>query len=168
MVNRGKAHSLGLVAIAYVVAVAAGAAWLLYGPSATGRLWLDAFTADVIATLVIFVFSRAYRNSSFYDAYWSVIPPLLLIYWWAAGPLGLDSLRCWLVKSTSVLFAMNRLMHRMLATCASASLIANLCCLPCPPAIPWPTATACDWPKWQVMRLFRNRANSPPRFTIGW
>ncbi len=98
MVNRSKAQSLWLVTAAYVVAVGgAGAAWLLYGPSATGRLWLDAFTADVIATLVVFVFSRAYRNSSFYDAFWSVIPPLLLIYWWAAGPLGLDSVRCWLV-----------------------------------------------------------------------
>jgi steroid 5-alpha reductase family enzyme len=97
MVNRNKAHSLWLVTLAYVVAVGAGAAWLLRGPSATGRLWLDAFTADVLATLVVFIFSRAYRNSSFYDAYWSAIPPLLLVYWWAAGPLGLDSLRCWLV-----------------------------------------------------------------------
>ncbi|OYN75806.1 hypothetical protein CG716_24480 [Mycolicibacterium sphagni] len=74
----------------------AGAAWLLWGP-ATGRRWLDALIADVLATLVVFIFSRAYRNSSFYDAFWSVIPPLLLVYWWAAGPLGLDSLRCWLV-----------------------------------------------------------------------
>lgn len=92
-----KSRSLTLVTIAYLVAVAAGAAWLVWGPSATGSLLLDAFIADVLATVVIFVFSRAYRNSSFYDAYWSVIPPLLLVYWWAAGPLGLDSLRCWLV-----------------------------------------------------------------------
>ena len=96
-VHRSKAQSLVLVTVAYVVAVAAGAAWLLWGPSATGSLLLDAFIADVLATLVIFIFSRAYRNSSFYDAFWSVIPPLLLVYWWAAGPLGLDSLRCWLV-----------------------------------------------------------------------
>nr|WP_163807823.1 DUF1295 domain-containing protein [Mycolicibacterium anyangense] len=93
--HRSKTHSLLLVTAAYVVAVALGAAWLLGGPS-TGSLLLDAFVADVLATLVIFVFSRIYRNSSFYDAFWSVIPPLLLIYWWAAGPLGLDSLRCWL------------------------------------------------------------------------
>lgn len=92
-----RAGSLYVVTMAYVVAVVAGAAWLFWGPSATGRLWLDALTADVLATLVVFIFSRAYRNSSFYDAYWSVIPPLLLAYWWAAGPLGLDSLRCWLV-----------------------------------------------------------------------
>jgi steroid 5-alpha reductase family enzyme len=96
-VHRSKAKSLVIVTLAYVVAVAVGAAWLLWGPSATGSLLLDAFIADILATLVIFIFSRAYRNSSFYDAFWSVIPPLLLIYWWAAGPLGLDSLRCWLV-----------------------------------------------------------------------
>ncbi len=96
-VTPNRTGSFYLVTVAYVLAVGAGAAWLLWGPSATGRLWLDAFTADVIATLVVFVFSRAYRNSSFYDAYWSVIPPLLLIYWWAAGPVGWDSLRCWLL-----------------------------------------------------------------------
>jgi steroid 5-alpha reductase family enzyme len=91
-----KSRSLALVAGAYVVAVGVGAAWLWSGPS-TGRLWLDAFIADVLATLVIFAFSRAYGNSSFYDAYWSVIPPLLLFYWWHAGGLGLSSVRCWLV-----------------------------------------------------------------------
>ncbi len=91
-----KGRSLTLVTAAYVVAVAVAAAWLYLGPS-TGRLWLDAFIADILATLVIFVFSRIYRNSSFYDAFWSVIPPLLLLYWWAEGGLGLGSLRCWLV-----------------------------------------------------------------------
>ncbi|MGY4708154.1 DUF1295 domain-containing protein [Mycolicibacterium sp. CBM1] len=96
-VNRIKTRSLLIVTAAYLLAVAAGAGWLLWGPSATGLLWLDALTADVLATLVVFIFSRAYRNSSFYDAYWSVIPPLLLVYWWAAGPVGLDSLRCWLI-----------------------------------------------------------------------
>ena len=78
----GKSRSLAIVTVAYVLAVAAAAAWLIWGPS-TGRLWLDTFIADVIATLVVFGFSRAYRNSSFYDAYWSVIPPLLLGYWWS-------------------------------------------------------------------------------------
>lgn len=94
-----KGRALALVALAYVVAVAVAAAWLLWAPS-TGRLWLDTLIADVLATLVIFVFSRAYRNSSFYDAYWSVIPPLLLAYWWWQGPIGLSgtgALRAWLM-----------------------------------------------------------------------
>jgi steroid 5-alpha reductase family enzyme len=88
-----------LVTLAYVVAIAFAAAWLVWGPR-TGRLWLDTLLADVLATLVVFGFSRAYRNSSFYDAYWSVIPPLLLAYWWWQGPVGLTgpgALRCWLM-----------------------------------------------------------------------
>ena len=43
--------------------------------------------ADVGATVVVFGFSVAFRNSSFYDAYWSVLPPLLLAYWvWVFAP----------------------------------------------------------------------------------
>ncbi|ORV85727.1 DUF1295 domain-containing protein [Mycolicibacterium iranicum] len=90
----GKSRSLAIVTVAYVLAVAAAAAWLIWGPS-TGRLWLDTFIADVIATLVVFGFSRAYRNSSFYDAYWSVIPPLLLFYWWYES--GVTTLSTWLM-----------------------------------------------------------------------
>ena len=94
-----KGRALALVAVAYLVAVAVAAAWLIGGP-ATGRLWLDTLIADVLATLVVFAFSRAFRNSSFYDAYWSVIPPLLLAYWWWQGPVGLSgpgALRAWLL-----------------------------------------------------------------------
>ena len=69
----------------------------------TGRLWLDTLVADVLATLVIFVFSRAYGNSSFYDAYWSVIPPVLLFYWWSQS--GVQQLRCWLIAVVVVLWA---------------------------------------------------------------
>jgi len=99
-----KGRSLALVAGAYAVAVAVAAAWLCWGPG-TGRLWLDAFIADTLATLVIFAFSRAFHNSSFYDAYWSVIPPLLLFYWWYAGGLGIGSLRCWVVAVVVVYWA---------------------------------------------------------------
>ena len=82
-----KAKSLTLVGIAYIVAIAVGAAWLVWGAH-TGRLWLDTLVADVLATLVIFAFSRMYGNSSFYDAYWSVIPPVLLFYWYFRRQLG--------------------------------------------------------------------------------
>ena len=97
-----KARSLSIVTLAYVVAIAVAAAWLLWGP-ATGRLWLDTLIADVLATLVVFAFSRAYGNSSFYDAYWSVIPPLLLFYWWSQGDG--DTLRSWLVAVLVVVWA---------------------------------------------------------------
>jgi steroid 5-alpha reductase family enzyme len=91
-----KARSLTLVTVAYIIAIGVAAAWLAWGPP-TGRLWLDTFIADILATLVVFAFSRSYRNSSFYDAYWSVIPPLLTLYWWSQAAPGVDQLRCWLV-----------------------------------------------------------------------
>ena len=100
--TRSKGRSLAIVTVAYLIAVAVGFAWLLWGP-ATGRLWLDTLIADILATLVVFAFSRAYRNSSFYDAYWSVIPPLLLFYWWSQGDG--DALRTWLIAVLVVVWA---------------------------------------------------------------
>ena len=97
-----KAQSLWLVSAAYVVAIAVAALWLVWGVS-TGRLWLDTLIADMLATLVVFAFSRVYHNSTFYDAYWSVIPPLLLFYWWSQS--GVHQLRCLLVAVVVVAWA---------------------------------------------------------------
>jgi len=99
-----KSKSLALVTVAYILAVGVAAAWLAWGP-ATGQLWLDTLIADVLATVVVFAFSRVYRNSSFYDAYWSVIPPLLTFYWWSQAGPGVDQLRCRLVAVLVVLWA---------------------------------------------------------------
>lgn len=99
-----KSKSLWLVTAAYVVAIVVAALWLYLGPS-TGRLWLDTLIADLLATLVVFAFSRVHKNSSFYDAYWSVIPPLLLVYWWSRADPGVDQLRCWLVAVVVFLWA---------------------------------------------------------------
>ncbi|BBX49327.1 DUF1295 domain-containing protein [Mycolicibacterium poriferae] len=100
--TRSKGRALAIVTVAYLIAVAVGYAWLLWGP-ATGRLWLDTLIADILATLVVFAFSRVYRNSSFYDAYWSVIPPLLLFYWWSQGDG--DPVRTWLITVLVVVWA---------------------------------------------------------------
>ena len=89
-----KNASLIRVLIAYVIAFAAAGAWLAWGPT-TDKLWLDTLIADVVATVVIFVFSRAYKNSSFYDAYWSVVPPAIFVYWWIETEA--EGARLWLV-----------------------------------------------------------------------
>ena len=39
--------------------------------------------ADIIATFVIYSFSVYFKNSSFYDPYWSVIPPFIAFFWLA-------------------------------------------------------------------------------------
>src|SRR3546814_18989312 len=89
-----KPLCLSLVTLSYIAFIAAGAAGL-YGLHLPA-LW-DTLVADVVATIVIFAFSRAYRNSSFYDAYWSVIPPLLAIYWFTTRAPGIDMTRAVLV-----------------------------------------------------------------------
>jgi steroid 5-alpha reductase family enzyme len=99
-----KAQSLLRVTLAYVVALGVGAAWLYLGPD-TAHLWLDSLVADLLATLVVFVFSRIYRNSSFYDAYWSVVPPALAVYWWAEAGADADQGRAWLVVAVIVFWA---------------------------------------------------------------
>jgi len=97
-----KSRSLAVIGVAYAVAVAVAAAWLAWGPT-TGRLWSDTLVADILATLVVFAFSRGCRNSSCYDAYWSVIPPLLTFYWWSQA--GTHHLRCWLVAVLVLVWA---------------------------------------------------------------
>ena len=101
---KSKATSLWLVTAAYAVAIAVAAAWLVWGPTAN-RLWLDTLIADLLGTLVVFAFSRFHRNSSFYDAYWSVIPPLLLGYWWSHGAAGFDAVHCCLLALVVGLWA---------------------------------------------------------------
>jgi steroid 5-alpha reductase family enzyme len=79
-------------AVAYLVA---GAVALGFG---LGVGWQHPIAvaggANVAATVVIFLFSLAYRNSSFYDAYWSVAPIAIALYW-ALAPeaLGADGAR---------------------------------------------------------------------------
>ncbi|MDX2166606.1 MAG: DUF1295 domain-containing protein [Deltaproteobacteria bacterium] len=66
------------IGAAYAVALATAAA------TAASGYWTHplavAFAADLAATLAIFAFSRAFNNSSFYDAYWSVAPPIIALY----------------------------------------------------------------------------------------
>lgn len=77
-----KTAGLARITVAYVIALFAGGASLYLFEF--GAL-LDVFLADLVATAVIFMFSRSYGNSSFYDAYWSVIPPCIALYWLAVG-----------------------------------------------------------------------------------
>jgi steroid 5-alpha reductase family enzyme len=77
------AAALRTVAVAYATALAAGlaagAAAPLEHPLAV------ALAADLAATLAVFAWSLAYRNSSFYDAYWSVAPLPIALYWTRVG-----------------------------------------------------------------------------------
>ncbi len=63
--------------MAYTIALAVAVlVFLLFGAL---DLWWRIVVADIGATCVIFGFSRVFKNSSFYDAYWSVAPPIILL-----------------------------------------------------------------------------------------
>jgi steroid 5-alpha reductase family enzyme len=67
------------IAIAYAAAFVAAVITVAVVP--TESPLVRAFWADVVATCVIFGFSVRYDNSSFYDAYWSVAPVPIALYW---------------------------------------------------------------------------------------
>lgn len=99
-----KTESITRVFISYVFAFGAGGAWFAWGPD-TAHLWLDGLIADLIATLVVFAASRLHKNSSFYDAYWSVLPPLLMLAWWIEVGHEADQARSWLVMGVILFWA---------------------------------------------------------------
>jgi steroid 5-alpha reductase family enzyme len=50
-----------------------------------------AFVADLVATGVIFALSMLLANSSLYDPYWSVAPPVVAVAWAAVSPADLST-----------------------------------------------------------------------------
>src|SRR5580765_5576544 len=68
------------ILIAYAVAFCA-AYFFISDFNIGGRVLWKTFYADVIATAVIFIFSLAFKNSSFYDPYWSMIPLAIILFW---------------------------------------------------------------------------------------
>jgi len=90
MTASSKTADLATVTVAYMVALFLGGSSLYLLDY--GHL-LNIFIADLVATVVIFAFSRSYGNSSFYDAYWSVIPPLIALFWLAVGASQVSTLR---------------------------------------------------------------------------
>ena len=74
-----RSRSFLWVGVAYAAALAAALACIV---AMSAHPLLEAAVADLVATLVVFGFSLALRNSSLYDPYWSVAPPLLGLYWW--------------------------------------------------------------------------------------
>jgi len=77
------------IVAAYVAALAVAVATAVSVP-AQSPLWI-ALWADLAATVAVFAFSRAFRNSSFYDAYWSVAPIAIALYWIAAADADADA-----------------------------------------------------------------------------
>jgi steroid 5-alpha reductase family enzyme len=90
-----RPRALALIVASYVMAIAAGLATLAWAPI-EDPIWRT-FAADAVATIVIFGWSMTYDNSSFYDAYWSVIPPLIVLYWMLLPESVAVDARAWMI-----------------------------------------------------------------------
>jgi steroid 5-alpha reductase family enzyme len=74
-----RGTSFGIVIIAYLAAL--GAAFAVGIAMGSASPVLTVLAADTVATLVVFGFSMTFANSSVYDPYWSVAPPVIALYW---------------------------------------------------------------------------------------
>jgi hypothetical protein len=69
-----------MTALAYLAAYWAASAAVLSFNHLYGILTVS-LLANLSATMLIFLFSMIYNNSSTYDPYWSLIPPVLFFHW---------------------------------------------------------------------------------------
>ena len=84
-----------LVKVVYIIAGVAGYASTLLVPD-LDLLWRSA-VADVVATVVVFLFSHFTGNSSLYDPYWSVIPMWFAVWWMIEFGISGMSIYDWLM-----------------------------------------------------------------------
>lgn len=78
--KHARAISLLILLCAYLTAFAVGAVVFVLCPPSFSPV-VSSLIANIAATLVIFLFSLGFNNSSFYDPYWSVAPFILAVYW---------------------------------------------------------------------------------------
>lgn len=75
-IKANKALSLIVVGFIYLLAIIGGyfsSIWI-------SNIYLQFFFMDVITTIIIYIFSLIFKNSSVYDPYWSFIPWLIYTY----------------------------------------------------------------------------------------
>lgn len=74
------------------------AVYLLFPWFTIQQTMAKVLVADVAATIIVFSFSVIFKNSSVYDAYWSVAPPVIAVYLVKLFPEG-NSARQFIVLS---------------------------------------------------------------------
>ena len=75
-IKGSRSASFLVVGLVYVLATVVGV--LIYNVLEQ-PWWIALLIADVIATVVTFLFSLIFQNASIYDPYWSVQPPVILV-----------------------------------------------------------------------------------------
>jgi steroid 5-alpha reductase family enzyme len=107
-----KTKGLLTVLTAYVIAVILGFISLKFSYNLSSMMQI--LIADIIATFVIYSFSVYFKNSSFYDPYWSVIPPFIAFFWLAKSNYVINTPSILLM--TAVLFWSLRLTYNWMKT----------------------------------------------------
>ena len=80
-VIKNRAAALLVIVLIYILAGFGGVFAFDYFSGADGFAFsypLALFLADVVATIIVFIFSLIFGNASVYDPYWSVQPPVIL------------------------------------------------------------------------------------------
>ena len=102
--KESRALSFAVIAVIYIIATIAGVATY----KALGfDWWLSLLVADVVATIVTFIFSLIFGNASVYDPYWSVQPPVIVVAFafgkdlTALGVLLIVAIMFWAVRLTA-------------------------------------------------------------------
>ena len=72
---------MGLFICLIAYATAGIVAWLVYDAVSIFHPVAVVIILDILATLVIFSFSLLFNNSSLYDPYWGLVPPVIMYYW---------------------------------------------------------------------------------------
>ncbi len=75
-IKQSRTVSFIVVTLVYIISTLVG---VLSYRALDFDFWLSLLIADVIATVVTFIFSLIFGNASVYDPYWSVQPPVILV-----------------------------------------------------------------------------------------
>jgi steroid 5-alpha reductase family enzyme len=76
--TNSKITSSAIISITYLLVFFV--IYFLFPALHFSQTMVNVFIADVTATIVVFVFSIIFNNSSVYDPYWSVAPPIIVVY----------------------------------------------------------------------------------------
>jgi steroid 5-alpha reductase family enzyme len=104
-----KSKGLSICLIAYLLAFLASLCFFKVTP--VNHQWMSILAGHIGATLVIFIFSSIFKNSSLYDPFWSIAPFPIVIYiafWPISNSISLEKI---IIVLLPVLFWSYRLTH---------------------------------------------------------
>ncbi len=73
--KKNPVFSYAVIIIAYALAIYVG---IVIAKAMTASAWVGILVADIVATVIIFIFSTIFKNASIYDPYWSVAPIVIV------------------------------------------------------------------------------------------